>query len=140
MEDYNSLMKRLLITIFKQIPCDSILAIDMQTTDFEKSDSYGMIEKYRIQDDFTTDCCFPDYYFLITEENRGQFIEAVKQYLDSYLCHYNIYRKGKLQNEIWVSVFDGCSFAVVSEVKIADELKEKCGLEGIYIDVAEKGL
>lgn len=139
MEEYNSQMKQLLIEIFKQIPCNSILAIDMQTTDFENSDSYGIIEKYRIQDDFTADCCFPDYYFLITEENREWFIEAIKQYLDSYLCHYKIYRKSNQQNEIWVSVFDSCSFSVVSEIKITDELRAKCSLEGIYIDIIDRG-
>lgn len=139
MEDYDSLMKQLLITIFEQIPDNSVLAIDMQTVDFEGSDSYRIIEKYRIQDDFVADCCFPDYYFLVTEGNRTCFIEAVKQYLESYLCHYKIYRKCNLQNEIWVSVFDSCLFSVVPEIKIAGELKEMCSLEGIYIDIVDRG-
>lgn len=134
-DNYDIFKEKLLMDIFNQIPNESVLAMDvLMNDDFLGSDTFRLLQNYRIYDSVVGDCIHPSCYFLVKKEYLPVYKYAIESELPAYLCHYMIYSNDMSGHEILVTVYDSCIFNISRKIIIDDDLISNCESEGIYIN------
>lgn len=134
--DYEILLKRLLINIITQLPQNCILAIDMP--ELAECVAFKKLKDFQIQDSFSEEAVFPDYYYLISRESIACYFKLIIETdLVSFLCHYMIYKKNEGKRDVLAVVYDSCIFNLSDEIVIDPHLIEQCKSEGIFVSFTD---
>lgn len=127
------LMVKLLTDVFKKLPPDSYLCVDI-LFDFVFKDGF-LPELNQVKEVIYNRKGFCSYKFKLTPNYINYFIENLKSNtsLVNYLCHYMIIH----ETEVLLDAYDRTLITVREDFNISQDFIQECSKYEIYISIKE---